>query len=89
MLILYRLNLQKFKQGGDDAGGDDAYRKEREERWEVRKPQQIRDATLDSVIRQAYDKAMGREVSKPIKVIAIDAFDHESDDEDVLLLMMG
>ena len=67
------------KQGGDDVP--------REEYWEKRKPEVIRDATLDSVIRQAYDKAMGREVAKPVQVV--DAFDYETDDEDVLMLMMG
>lgn len=69
------------KKGGDDVP--------REEHWEVRKPQPKRDATLDTVIKQAYDKAMGRTVAKPAQVYEVDAFDYEADDEDVLMLMMG
>jgi hypothetical protein len=65
------------KQGGDDVP--------REEYWEVRKPKPRRDAALDTVIRQAYDKAIGREVAK----LVVDGVDYEADDEDVLLLMMG
>lgn len=61
----------------------------REEHWQKRKPQPIRDATLDSVIKQAYDKAMGRTVAEPAEVVSVVEFDHESDDEDVLMLMMG
>ena len=68
----------------DKRGGDDV---PREEHWERRKPDPSRDATLDAVIQQAYDKAIGREVAKLVQVV--DAFDYESDDEDVLMLMMG
>ena len=70
---------QPVKRGGDDVP--------REEYWERRKPDPKRDVTLDTVIRQAYDKAMGRVIAEPAQVI--DAFDYESDDEDVLMLMMG
>lgn len=67
----------------DKRGGDDA---PREEYWERRKPEPIRDATLETVIRQAYNKAMGRVTEVPQTAVL---FDHESDDEDVLMLMIG
>ena len=87
LLLFYGASPQPItttKDGGDDVP--------REEVWERRKPAPIRDATLNTVIRQAYDKAMGREVVAPAKAVVVAAkvtFDHESDDEDVLMLMMG
>ena len=67
-------------------GGDDV---PREEYWEKRKPGVIRDATLDNVIKQAYDKAMGRLPAVALVEVVIVQFDYEADDEEVLMLMMG
>lgn len=79
LLSYYVALLCPNKEGGDDVP--------REETWETRKPSFIRDATLDTIIKQAYDKAVGH-----IETVAIVAntvvFDYDADDEDVLMLMM-
>ena len=86
LLLLRGALVEPAKIGGDDVP--------REEHWEVRKPSPIRDATLDTVIRQAYDKAMGRTVAVAAPadvpdIVAVAEVDYDEDDEDVLMLMMG
>ncbi len=69
-------------------GGDDGFERHRIEIYEPRKKPKKRDEELDTALKAAFNKVMGRDTVKTVVAQPVEMYDEEEDELEVLLALL-